>query len=265
MDRSLDPWRLEIPGVAAHRGGRMVGPENTISGILDGLAAGATHLEIDVRGTADGHAVCFHDEDANRTCREDVLIEELTLEEVKELDPCVQWSEHRGIATGETPPPRGMKPRHFQVPELDEILETFTGVPTILDIKDTAPIPAVVEAVEEGWQREEDLLLGGFDDERLDDVSDRLPEVPRTTGYEGAEGFFSGEAIEADAIVIPPQHEGIELVDEETVEMAHALDLAFWVWTINDLEQAQQLFTLGVDGIITDEPGKMARERARLM
>jgi glycerophosphoryl diester phosphodiesterase len=265
MPRDLDPWHQEVPGVAAHRGGRFVGPENTIYGILEGLGAGATHLEIDVRGTADGHAVCFHDESAKRTCREDLEIADLTLEEVEQLDPCAQWSELAGIATGEREPPQGMQRWHFQIPELHDVLETFTGVPTILDLKSTAPVDAVVDAIEHGWQRSPDLLLGGFDDEKLDRVAEEVDGVPRTTGYEGAEAFFAGETIDADALVIPPKHEGIELVDEETVELAHEQDAAFWVWTINDVERARELFDWGVDGVITDQPDKLARERARLM
>ncbi|PSG96787.1 hypothetical protein BRD56_08365 [Thermoplasmatales archaeon SW_10_69_26] len=263
MTRDLDSWHQEIPAVAAHRGGRNIGPENTIYGILEGLGAGATHLEIDVRGTADDHAVCFHDDNAQRTCREDVEIADLTLEEVRELDPCTKWSELAGIATGEQDPPQGMRARHFQVPELHEILELFSGVPTILDLKDTAPVGVVVDAIEEGWQREKDLLLGGFDDDKIDEVASQLDGVPRTTGRDEAEAFFSGETIEAEALIIPPTHEGIDLVDQTTVDRAHDQGAAVWVWTINDAAHARQLFELGVDGIITDEPDKLARARAR--
>ena len=165
---SADPWRQDIPGVAAHRGGRNLGPENTIYGILEGLGAGATHLEVDVRGTADGHAVCHHDANAERTCREDA--------EIAELD-----------------------------------------------------------------------------------------DVPRTTGRESAEAFFLGEPVDADAVVIPPEHEGVQLVEPEAVEMAHDQGIAFWVWTINEAQQARELFELGVDGVITDQPDKLVRERARWM
>jgi glycerophosphoryl diester phosphodiesterase len=261
----LSPWLQDIPGVAAHRGGRAVGPENTIYGILEGLGAGATHLEVDVRGTADGHAVCIHDANAQRTCREDAEIADLSLDEVKSLDPCAQWSDLAGIATGDTDPPQGMRPRHFQVPELREVLETFTGVPTILDVKDTAPVDAVVESIEEGWQRPGDLLLGGFDDDKLAALSAELDEVPCTTGYEGAKAFLTGEPVDADAIVVPPTHEGVDLVEEEAIELAHEQDAAFWVWTINEADRARALFDRGVDGIITDQPDKLARERARWM
>lgn len=260
----LDPWRQSTPGVAAHRGGKAIAPENTIAGILEGLAAGATHLEVDVRGTADGEAVCIHDANAERTCREDAQIAELTLQEVQRLDPCVQWSEHAGIATGDAEPPQGMGPEHFRIPRLSRVLRTFGGVPTILDLKDTAPVDAVVDAIDEGWQRTEDLLVGGYDDAKLERFRDELPGVPTAAGRNEAQRFFEGHNTAADAIVVPPEHEGIELVSPEAIERAHGTDAAFWVWTVNDLDTARELFEAGVDGVITDQPGKMARERAKL-
>jgi glycerophosphoryl diester phosphodiesterase len=43
------------------------------------------------------------------------------------------------------------------------------------------------------------------------------------------------------------------------VHRAHAGDREVWVWTINDPVTMSRMMSLGVDGIITDEP-EMARE-----
>jgi glycerophosphoryl diester phosphodiesterase len=43
-------------------------------------------------------------------------------------------------------------------------------------------------------------------------------------------------------------------VDAAAVKAAHERGLKVWVYTINDLASAQQLFAAGVDGIITDNP-----------
>lgn len=261
MQRPMDAWRSDVPGVAAHRGGRALAPENTIFGMRTGLSAGATHIEVDVRGTADGVAVCMHDENALRTCGEDAVIEDLTLDEVKQLDPCSLWSEHAGISTGDQDPPRGTPRRWFQVPALEEVLETFPGVPIILDLKDTAPPEGVAEAVDEAWRRPEDLAIGGYDDEILDATADRLPDVPRGPGYDRTEAFYSGEEIDVDVVFVPPEHEGLDLVYKEAVERAHDMGAGFWVWTINARGRAAELMDLGVDGVITDQPGKIASER----
>lgn len=264
MPTPIDAWRLPVPGIAAHRGGRAVGPENTLVGIEAGLSAGATHLEVDVRSTADGVPVCIHDETALRTCLEDVEIAELTLEEIKQLDPCALWSDHAGIATGEREPPAGARRLWYEVPTLSEVLEHVPGVPLVLDLKDTAPPEAVADAVDNAWRRPEDVVLAGYDDDVLEATCEGLPEAPRGAGYDGTEAFFRGEQVPADVIFVPPEHEGIDLVHEEAVELAHEQGKAFWVWTINLLEDARELIELGVDGIITDEPGKLARERERI-
>lgn len=263
MADPLDAWRLEVPGVAAHRGGVEVGPENTLICAAKGLGAGATHLEVDVRGTADGEAVLMHDRTAERTCLVEDAIASLTLEEVKQLDPCALWSEHADVATGEREPPGSYPRSWYQVPTLAEFLEAFPGVPVILDLKDTAPPAAVEAAVEEAWRRPEHLMLGGYDDDVLEATAERLPEVPHGAGRDGTEAFYGGEDVDADAILVPPEHEGWDLIHEDMIQRAHDQGKAFWVWTINNRDHARELMDLGVDGVITDAPGKLARERAR--
>jgi len=257
----LDPWRRDVPGVAAHRGGREIAPENTLVAVAKGLAAGATHLEVDVRGTADGVPVLVHDETAERTCLDGRALARMPLDEVKQLDPCALWSEHADVATGDREPPGSYPRAWYEVPTLAEFLEAFPGVPTILDLKDTAPPEGVAEAVESSWRAPENLLLAGYDDDVLDATAERLPEAPRGGGRDGTEDFYAGADVDADAILVPPEHEGWELIHEEAIEHAHEQGKAFWVWTINSVEHTRELMDLGVDGVITDVPGKMARER----
>jgi glycerophosphoryl diester phosphodiesterase len=48
-------------------------------------------------------------------------------------------------------------------------------------------------------------------------------------------------------------------VTRELVEHAHAHRVQVHVWTVNDPAQMSQLLELGVDGIITDYPGRLSR------
>lgn len=257
----IDAWRQDVPAVAAHRGGRSIGPENTLIAVAKGLAAGATHVEVDVRGTEDGVPVLMHDRTAERTCLDHRAVATMTIDEVKELDPCTLWSEHADVATGERPP-EGDYPRSwYEVPTLAEYLEAFPGVPTILDLKDTAPPKRVAEVVKEGWRRPADILLAGYDDDVLDATAKRLEKAPRGGGRERTEAFYDGEEVDADVILVPPQHEGVELMHEEVIKRAHERGMGFWVWTINNRDFARQLMDMDVDGVITDAPRKIARER----
>jgi glycerophosphoryl diester phosphodiesterase len=48
-------------------------------------------------------------------------------------------------------------------------------------------------------------------------------------------------------------------VTRELVAHAHAHDVAVHVWTINAIDEIEALLDLGVDGIVTDHPGRMAQ------
>ena len=50
------------PLAIAHRGGAALGPENTLAAFAMSTALCLRYLESDVRLTADGHLVCFHDD-----------------------------------------------------------------------------------------------------------------------------------------------------------------------------------------------------------
>jgi glycerophosphoryl diester phosphodiesterase len=70
----------------AHRGGGLYAPENTLASIAAALARGATWVELDVRYTADGEPVVFHDETVDRTTNGTGLLEGFTLAELQALD-----------------------------------------------------------------------------------------------------------------------------------------------------------------------------------
>lgn len=263
MTNPLDAWRSPVTALAAHRGGLAEGPENTLLCTAKGLAAGATHVEIDVRGTEDGVPVLMHDRTAERTCLDERAIATMTLDEVKQLDPCVLWSDHADIATGDRPPQEGFPRSWYQVPTLTEFLDAFPGVPLIVDLKDTAPPEATAEALREAWRDPRNVLLSGYDDDVLDETARHLPEAARGAGRSGAERFYEGEDVEADVLIVPPQHEGLELIHEDIIERAHEEGMGFWVWTINNRDFARQLMDVSVDGIITDAPRKLSRERRR--
>jgi len=60
------------------------------------------------------------------------------------------------------------------------------------------------------------------------------------------------------ALQVPATFMGRPLVTAEFVAHAHAHEVAVHVWTINDRDETQALLNLGVDGIVTDYPGRLA-------
>jgi glycerophosphoryl diester phosphodiesterase len=60
------------------------------------------------------------------------------------------------------------------------------------------------------------------------------------------------------ALQIPAHFGGQPLVTRELIESAHAQQIQVHVWTINESVEMNRLLDLGVDGIITDYPGRVA-------
>ena len=107
--------------ITGHRGGALLGAENSLECIRKGLEAGVSSIEIDVHITADGHIVVCHSRNVNRTTNGSGAINEMTIEQIKELRLL-----ENGVVTDQ------------QVPTLEQVLELIDGrVELLLEIKRT--------------------------------------------------------------------------------------------------------------------------------
>ncbi len=244
------------------------------------LKAGATALELDVHATADGHLVCCHDPTVERTTNGTGAIAEMTLDQVKSLDNAWWFVPGEEVSPGRPAadyPFRGRAPADpaYAVPTLVEVLEAFPGVPLNLDIKQTAPAVSPYEAtlarVLSRWDRVDDVIVASFHDEALARFSALAPDVSTAAGALAIAEFWravhSGEGpppARFQALQVPVAFQGITIVDEELVRAAHEAGVAVHVWTVDEEEQMERLVRLGVDGIMTDVPSRLARVLADL-
>ncbi len=81
---------LSLPGrakpyVMAHRGNRVLCPENTLASFRQALADGADILETDLHLSADGAFMCIHDATVDRTTDGSGAVADKTLAELKQL------------------------------------------------------------------------------------------------------------------------------------------------------------------------------------
>ena len=107
--------------ITAHRGGAKLGAENSLDCFSKGIAAGATSIEIDVHITADNQIVVCHDPTVDRTTNGSGAINNMTLEQIKEL----RLLEGAADNVGEQ-----------QIPTLQEVLDLLDGrVELLLEIK----------------------------------------------------------------------------------------------------------------------------------
>ena len=62
-------------------------PENSLASLEETIRRGYSHIEVDIRGTRDGHAVCLHDDSLRSAAGLSQLASELTLAELRALVP----------------------------------------------------------------------------------------------------------------------------------------------------------------------------------
>lgn len=253
---------LPRPMILGHRGAAGVAPENTLLGFARGLAHGAHIIESDVHVTRDGVPVLIHDPHVDRTTDGSGPLAELDLAAVKQLD-----AGYRFTADGASGHPfRGQR---IRVPTLREAFEAHPEVRFNLEIK--APgrelIRSIVDLVVELDREDRTLLVAGEDAIQRD-----LRAVLAETGARPALGASladildvvgaatEGRAPKTDsmALQIPAEFAGRPLVTRELVDHCHAHGLLVHVWTINEPDEMRRLLGLGVDGIVTDRPDRMA-------
>ena len=82
--------------LAAHRGDKFNYPENTMPAFRSAIELGCDMIETDVRMTRDGELVLIHDRSTLRTAGVDKLVDELTLDEIRELDASATFEKRTG-------------------------------------------------------------------------------------------------------------------------------------------------------------------------
>ncbi|MCE5179188.1 MAG: glycerophosphodiester phosphodiesterase family protein [Porphyromonadaceae bacterium] len=129
--------------VVAHRGAHNNFPENSIPAIREATELGVDFIEIDIRHTKDSSLVLMHDDSIDRTTNGHGLVEDYTLQEIKNF----RLKNADGSLSDE------------QIPTFEEILTQFGNVAHFdLDIK-TSKKMRVVEMMEKYNLLESSLFL----------------------------------------------------------------------------------------------------------
>jgi glycerophosphoryl diester phosphodiesterase len=252
---------LPRPLVIGHRGAAGEAPENTLLSFERALAVGAAILESDVHLTRDGVPVLLHDERVERTTEGEGPVGELTLAELARLDAGHRFSPDGGRSF----PFRG---QGLRVPTLAEAFRAFPGARFNLELKEGgAPLAEAVVALVRELHREATTLLTAGEDPMMQALRSELAR----SGVAPAMGASAGDVLrfvraalegappppEPAALQIPAEFAGRRLVNRELVDYAHAHDVHVHVWTVNEPGEMKALLELGVDGLVTDFPGRM--------
>jgi glycerophosphoryl diester phosphodiesterase len=225
-------------------------PENTLAAFhLAVEAYRADILELDVRPSADGHVVVFHDETLDRTTGVPGRVDACTLAELQALD--AGWP---------LPACRG---QGVAIPTLDQVLSAFPTTHLNVELKDgTDRFLEVFRDVVERHGAEERVCVGHVEERYAQGLRRLLPRCAFFYPREPASLFVAAVRSGApapvddrwDVLSLPRLFAGHQVVTAELVQVAHAQGKAVHVWTVDEEEEMRQWVAAGVDAIITDRP-----------
>src|SRR5512140_38883 len=162
---------IQRPLVIAHQGGDGIRPVDTMVAFEHAVEIGADVLEMDAHITRDGKIVLMHDENVDRTTDGTGLIENMTLDDLKQLDAAYQWSND----DGRTFPYRG---QGIQVPTLEELFQKFPDMRYVIEIKLTQnPIDQPLCDLIRKYNMQDKVVIASFHDEAMQRFRTTCPEV----------------------------------------------------------------------------------------
>jgi len=281
----------KLPLIAAHRGGAINNPENTMLAFREAVKTiGVDIIESDLYLTSDGYLVYNHDDYIDETCN---VNGDIPLSEVKEL--CKDEGKRHYI--------KDMTLAELEQYNFGYYFEDKSGERIYRDVEDVAgaglQIATVDKLFSEFYSSHPELLfiveiknegelgfeackklndtldafpayknrivVGTFHDEIEAELKEKYPSLLRGASTGVAAKFILTQFLRVNifdngdfaCLQIPMSYDlGIELkLDSKTIiDRAHRRNIAVQYWTINDADEMRRLIELGCDCIMTDDP-----------
>ncbi len=210
------------------------------------MSEGAEGVELDVRLTADGVPVVFHDATLAR------LAEGGDVRFVKH----VRYMELPSLSGGE------------RIPRLSDALEAMRGYVVNVEVKsditartflssfgDRVRLAQATSAVVKAFDGRVDVLFSSFDPAVLIALALALPHVPRAILLDAATPRMASALPLALRRCVVAAHLEESLATDARVDRLRRASLCVGAWTVNSSERAEELVALGVTRLITDCPG----------
>ncbi len=229
--------------IIAHRGAAGRAPENTIAAVRAAVEDGADWVEIDVQESLDGEIVVVHDSDLMKLAGVNRKIWDMSLAELQQVD-VGSWFADEFSAE--------------RIPTLGEVLEEVRGKSLLLiELKyyghDQKLEQRVAEVVEQAGMTE-DVAFMSLNRGGIEKLQNLRPDWKTGLLLSKTIGDLSSLALDFLAVNMGTTGPGF-------IRRAHGGGKKLFVWTVNDQISMARLMSLGVDGVITDEPA-MARSVA---
>ncbi len=227
--------------IIAHRGAAGSRPENTLAAINKAAADDADWIEIDVQETADNEVVVAHDSDFMKLAGVDLKIWDATMADLTEID----------IGSWFDPSYSGER-----TPTLRQALKAVKGRGKVMiELKyyghDVDLESRVVGIVEE-TDMASDVSVMSLKYDGVRKMQALRPDW--RYGVLAATAIGDLAALEADFLAVNTGQASLQLI-----RRAHSQGKQIYVWTVDDPITMSRMISMGVDGLITNEPA-LARQ-----
>ncbi len=220
-------------------------PENTMASFKGALDIGAEMIELDVALSKDRALVIIHDDTLERTTNGKGNVCDYTLKELRNLD-AGSWFD--GKFAGE------------KIPTLEEVLDLVKNRALLnIEIKeifyeDHDPVDSIEKQVIELVRKKEmvdSVLLSSFEINYFERLC-KMENIPATAfiSRKPADGSVVENCKKLKLYSWHPWH---EILSREQVTMMHDAGVKVFSFTVNTKEVFQNLKSMGVDGVFTDD------------
>lgn len=239
-----------VPFGIAHRGSRVLWPENTMIAFSGAIELGFDWIETDLHLTSDGVLVCVHDATLDRTTDRSGPVAALTFAELESVD-----AGHTHAPDREFP----FRRAGARIPALEEVVTSFPGARLVLDLKGDGLVDPLWELIQRHGLGHR-VVVGSFSDRRLaafrrisgGSVATSTGPVRSVAAWTGA---FAGRALKlADAVQFPVSVGRLAPLNARTVASFHRSGYQAHVWTVNEPAEMHRFYDMGVDAVISDRP-----------
>jgi len=206
------------------------------------VEVGADAIELDVRLARDGTPVVIHDATLDRTTTACGPVVERTAEELA----AIQVGNTRGV------------------PTLEQVLQEIT-LPILLEVKEPDAQEAVAGVLLK-LHAADRVVVASAHDEALDAFR-RPPFLVGASARDILRLWLAPlrglPELRCGAYSVPWRHRGVLPVPTRRfVANARALGASVHVWTVDDARLAGVLWARGVNGIVTNDPGRLVAARS---
>jgi glycerophosphoryl diester phosphodiesterase len=209
----------------AHRGGRSLGPENTLYTFKRAVELGTDVLEMDLQTTSDGALVILHDRKVDRTTNGKGAVDSFTLSDLKKLDAGFRWSPDNSRSYP-------LRNKGVTIPTLTEVFKAFPDTRINIEIKSSQvnTIQNFCRTIRDHGMSEK-VMVACFDSGKLGEFRSLCPEVATSAGASEAAMFYwlqwahlePAYSPSAQALQIPEAYGKNRIATRRFLNAAHAL------------------------------------------